>query len=137
MTHLSPANAVRLVLPTVSDADSSVSPLIGNHHSPEAALSRKRAQVAQLESAWVAAAEAEVARHLSHGARVDDRATWDKTMWDRYLAAATAQEPNFKAHIMHLLDEIGSLERLLAVDCTPVHLARRSGQRGRPGERAG
>jgi hypothetical protein len=30
-------------------------------------------------------------------------------MWDRYLAAATAQEPVFKPHIMHLLDEIGSL----------------------------
>ena len=49
MTHLSPANAVRPVLPTVSDADSSVTPLIGNHQSLEDALIGKRAQIAQLE----------------------------------------------------------------------------------------
>ncbi len=137
MTHLSQANAVRPVLPTVLDADSFLPPLIGNQHSLQEALIGKRAQVAQLESAWVAAAEDEIARHLSHGARIDDRATWDRPMWDRYLAAARAQEPVFKPHIMHLLDDIGSLERLLAVGCTPVHLPRRPGQRRRPGERAG
>jgi hypothetical protein len=125
MTHLSPAKAVHAVAPPISHAGSPVAPLIDNGASLQRALARKRAHIAQLEAAWVVAAEADIARHLGQGIRVDNRATWDRTTWDRYLAAATAHEPNFQPRIMRLLREIESLERFLA---SPVPLERTTSQ---------
>lgn len=45
---------------------------------------------------------------------MDDRSTWDKATWSRYLAAA-AHEPDFKPQIMRFLRKINSIETLLAM----------------------
>jgi hypothetical protein len=89
-------------------------PLSGNRTALREAVTAKRAQMAAIEAAWVAAAEIDMARHLGHGVRADDRSTWDRATWSRYLAAAEAHEPDFKPRIRRLLTEIESLERLLA-----------------------
>ena len=64
--------------------------------------------------AWVAASEAEAARSDSRSVRIDDRSTWDKATWDRYLAAALSMEPDFRPQIGRNVREIESLEKLLA-----------------------
>jgi hypothetical protein len=87
--------------------------LLGNRAALRDAIAAKRAQMACLEAAWVVAAETDIARHLGHAICIDDRGTWDKPTWSRYLAAAEAHEPAFKPRIRRLLDEIASIERLL------------------------
>ena len=114
MTHLFPAEAALAAPQPVSRARSPLPVLGGNRAPLMQAIATKRATIAQLEAAWVAAAEAELARHLRHGVRVDDRATWDRETWTGYLAAAEACEPEFKPRIRRLLCEVESLERLLA-----------------------
>src|SRR4051794_25505282 len=114
MTHLFPAEAARAAPQSISRAGSPQPPLLGNRAPLRQAIAAKRARIAQLEAAWVAAAEAELARHPRHGIRIDDRATWDRETWTRYLAAAEACEPEFKPPIRRLLDEIAATERLLA-----------------------
>jgi hypothetical protein len=78
-------------------------------------LAAKRTAIAGLESAWVAATETDAARH----ARMDDRATWDKSTWVRYLAATAVHEPRFKPRIMRLLREISSIETGLTMPTFP------------------
>ena len=98
-----------------SPSPTATPPLLGNRQRLRDTLAAKRAAVAALEAAWVAAAEADAARGISRGVRVDDRSTWDKTTWSRYLAAASAHEPDFKPRIMRLLREIENLEKLLGM----------------------
>jgi hypothetical protein len=88
--------------------------LTGNREPLRRALAEKRAALAGLEVDWVAAAEAEAAGGAGRQVRIDDRSTWDKATWTRYLAAAATHEPVFKPRIMRLLSEIDSLEALLA-----------------------
>ena len=114
MTHLFPADAARAAPQSISPARSPDPVLLGNRAPLRNAIAAKRTHIAQLEAAWVAAAEAELAQHPRHGIRIDDRATWDREIWTRYLAAAEACEPEFKPRIRRLLDEIAATERLLA-----------------------
>ena len=125
MTHLFPAGAARAAPRPISRACSPLAAIAGNRAPLLEAIAAKRAHIAQLEAGWVAAAEAELARHLRHGVRIDDRATWHREAWTRYLAAAEACEPEFKPRIRRLLGEIDSLNRLLASPtCTRDHHAR-------------
>jgi hypothetical protein len=78
------------------------------------ALAVRRARAAVIETEWVALCERDAARGTPRGIRVDDRATWDKAMWNRYLAAAAASEPRFLPRLRRLHDEIARLEALLA-----------------------
>ncbi|MBV8914131.1 MAG: hypothetical protein JOZ05_13965 [Acetobacteraceae bacterium] len=114
MTHLFPAEAARAAPQSLSHPRSPLPSLLGERAPLRTAIAAKRAHIAQLEAAWVAAAEAELARHPRHGIRIDDRATWDRETWTRYLAAAEACEPEFKPRIKRLLDEIGATAHLLA-----------------------
>jgi hypothetical protein len=75
----------------------------------------KRATIARLETAWVAAAEADAAVGRSRDVRMDDRETWDRADWDRYLAAASKHEPDYLPRIKRRPGEITNIEKLLAL----------------------
>lgn len=115
MTHLSPAaTGRRAVTPRLLSPDASP-PLIGNRTRLRDALAQKRAAVAALEARWVTASERDAARETNRHVRMDNRSTWDKATWSRYLAAAAAHEPDFMPQIARLLREIDSIETLLAM----------------------
>ncbi len=78
-------------------------------------IAQHRARLAELEGALVAACEAAAARHRASAVRVEDRATWDRPMWQRYLDAATVLEPEYGPRMRDLLRDIDRLERLLAL----------------------
>ena len=63
----------------------------------------------------VAACEADAARGRPPGVRMDDRGTWDRATWNRYLAAATRMEPQFGPPMHRLLRDIDRLQRLLSL----------------------
>jgi hypothetical protein len=62
----------------------------------------------------VAACEADAAHGRAHGVRMDDRETWDRATWTRYLAAAARREAEFGPRMRQLLREIDQFERLMA-----------------------
>ncbi len=132
MTHLSPAAAARRAPPPASLPSHPLPALLGDRTRLREAALAKRALVAGLEVAWVAASEADAARGGSRDVRMDDRGTWDKATWHRYLTAAAAHEPDYKPRIMRLLREIDSIEILLAMPSAhaaddvarPMHTAR-------------
>jgi hypothetical protein len=115
MAHISRCRGASPAAPGASPRSLSTTPLLGDRSRLTAALATKRAAVAELEAAWVAAAEAAIIRHIGGSVRIDDRATWDKATWLRYLAAAEQQEPEFKPRLKRLLTEIDSLEKLLSM----------------------
>jgi hypothetical protein len=78
-------------------------------------IAQHRVRLAELEASLVAACEAAAARHRASGVRVEDRATWDRPMWQRYLDAATILEPDYGPRMRDLLRDIDRLERLLAL----------------------
>ena len=80
-----------------------------------AALLDKRATIARLETAWVAAAEADATAGRARAIRMDNRETWDRATRVRYLAAASKHEPDYMSRIKRLLSEIASIEKLLAL----------------------
>jgi hypothetical protein len=114
MTDPRPATA-RPVSPTRARSDPSVPTPIGHQSRIQDALAALHAQISLLETAWVAASEVEAARGRSRDVRMDDRGTWDRATWARYLAAAAAHEPAFMPKIKRLLCEIDRLERALAL----------------------
>jgi hypothetical protein len=71
----------------------------------------------------VAACEREAARGLAHGVRIDDRETWDKPTWDRYLAAEIRCEPEYLPAMLRLLSEIDHLERVMQLPSTSSVIA--------------
>lgn len=117
MTHLQAPSAVQHASLPASQPSHAFPALLGNRTSLTTSLSAKRAAVASLEAAWVAAAEAEAdaARTNTRNVRMDDRSTWDRATWDRYLTAASTHEPDYKPRIKRLLRKIDNLEALLAI----------------------
>jgi hypothetical protein len=76
-------------------------------------IASRREQIALIEADWVAASKRIAARNACHGIRVNDRETWDRPMWDRYLAAATDIQDSYLPRLHRLYDEVARLERLL------------------------
>jgi hypothetical protein len=118
MTHLSPTATMRRALPPASAASLSFTALLGDRSHLRSALLDKRAAIARLETAWVAAAEADAAIGRTRAVRMDDRETWDHVTWDRYLAAASKHEPDYMPRIKRLLGEITNIEKQLALPLT-------------------
>jgi hypothetical protein len=83
-------------------------------HLRSGVVARRRPH-AELETAMVAACEAAAARCTARGVRIEDRTSWDRTMWQRYLDAATRPEPQYGPAMRRLYQEIEQLERLLAL----------------------
>ena len=120
MTHLSPAATMPHTPPpasTSSAASPTFAALLGDRSRLRSALLDKRSTIASLETAWVAAAETDAAVGRARAVRMDDRDTWDRATWDRYLAAASKHEPDYMPRITRLLGEIANIERLLALPC--------------------
>ena len=114
MTHLSPAATRRRTSPPLAPSPS-FNALLGDRSHLRSALQDKRGTIARLEAAWVAAAEANATAGCARGIRTDNRETWDRATWDRYLAAASQHEPDYMPRIRRLLSEIANLEKLLAL----------------------
>lgn len=115
MTPLSPAATARRALPPAPAASPSFTALLGDRSRLRAALLDKRATIARLEAAWVAAAEADTTAGRARAIRMDNRETWDRATWVRYLAAASKHEPDYMPRIKRLLSQIASIEKLLAL----------------------
>ena len=115
MTRLSPATTARRALPPAAVASPAFTALLGDRGRLRSALLDKRATIARLEAAWVAAAEADATAGRARAVRMDNRNSWDRATWDRTLAAASQREPEFMPRIKRLLGELASIEKLLAL----------------------
>lgn len=104
----------RRALPPAA-ASPSFTALLGDRSRLRSALLDKRATIARLEAAWVAAAEADATAGRGRAVRMDNRESWDRATWDRYLAAASQREPDYMPRIKRLLGELASIEKLLAL----------------------
>jgi hypothetical protein len=111
MTHLSPSQTARRPAPSVKPSSRNLPPLAGNPTRLHRALATKRAAIAALEAAWVAAAESDAARSAARNVRMDDRTTWDKPTWARYLAAAAAYQDRYLPRLRKLYSETARLEQ--------------------------
>jgi len=80
-----------------------------------AGIASRRQTLVELETAMVAACENAAARSAIRNVRLDDRATWDRTMWQRYLDAAARLEPEYGPSMRRLYQEIDQFERLVAL----------------------
>ena len=78
------------------------------------AIAVRRQRLADL----VAACERAVAHGAGRQIRVDDRTTWDRAAWNRYVGTATRLEPDFMPEMLRLIREIERLERLAALPVT-------------------
>ncbi len=115
-----PAQHGAITQPVQSSRRPLTTAIAGNRQPLIERLTALRADIAAIEAAWVAAAEQDLVRNLPRAVRIDDRATWDRATWDRYLAAATAAEPEFKPRLRRLHQQIDSIERLLAAPELPA-----------------
>ena len=79
----------------------------------------RRQRLADREADLVAACERAVARGAGRHICVDDRATWDRAAWNRYVGTATRLEPEFMPQMLGLIREIERLERLAALPALP------------------
>jgi hypothetical protein len=122
MAHLNPGGASTSPF---SDRASSMRPV--DHPLDLARLrhsvAARRRRLLDLEVAMVAACEADAAHARAHGVRMDDRETWDRATWTRYLDAAARHEPEFGPPMRRLLQEIDQLERLMALPFSTGTLA--------------
>jgi hypothetical protein len=82
------------------------------------AIAVRRQRLAEREADLVAACEKAVAHGAGRHIRIDDRATWDRAAWNRYVAAAMQLEPDFMPQMLRLIREIERLERLAALPVT-------------------
>ena len=83
------------------------------------AIAVRRQRLAEREADLVAACERAVAHGAGRHIRVDDRATWDRAAWNRYVGTATHLEPEFMPAMLRLIREIERLERLAALPAAP------------------
>lgn len=123
MTDLSPAATTRQAPPAASPAVPPFTALLGDRNRLRAVLQEKRTTVTRLEILWVATAEADAAPGRDQSVRMDDRGTWDRATWNRYLVAASRHEPDYMPRIRRLLREIDAIERLLALPSGPSEQA--------------
>ena len=104
MTLCSPDGAV---MPRSIDAFS--------HQALTPHIVRRRAALAALEAAMIAACETAALGTRSRTKAASDRERWDRTTWHRYLAAAMRLEATYGPRMRRLRQEIGQLERLLTL----------------------
>ena len=83
------------------------------------AIAIRRQRLAEREADLVAACERAVARGAGQHIRLDDRATWDRAAWNRYVKTATQLEPSFMPEMLRLIRDIERLERLATLPAAP------------------
>ena len=78
-------------------------------------IAMRQQTLARLESAMVTVCEQAAARGAARSVSLDDRETWDRTMWQRYLNAAAELERDYGPRMRRLHQEIDRFKRLLAL----------------------
>lgn len=118
MTHLNPGGAEMAPHPPMLSRVGPPAHLDSDRL--RAGIAERRQRLLDLEAAMVAACEADAARGRPTASRMDDRTTWDRVTWGRYLAAALRLESEYGPPMRRLLREIDQLQRVLAL---PVGMA--------------
>jgi hypothetical protein len=126
MTRIHPGRETRLAPPLVTlPADPpparqpSRPPLGIDRQYLRDVIAERRAALCALEAEMVSKCEEAAARTAPRGVRLDDRATWDRAMWNRYISAAATLEPDYLPRILRLHAEVDRLERILLLPLAP------------------
>jgi hypothetical protein len=120
MTHMTPGEGA-LVAPG-TPAATKFQPSLDRSRLRDA-IAVRRQRLAEREADLVAACEKAVAHGAGRHIRLDDRATWDRAAWNRYVETATRLEPEFMPGMLRLISEIARLERLAALPASPQSAA--------------
>jgi hypothetical protein len=112
MTHVTPGGGPPVALRT--PAATGFQPSLDRSRLREA-IAVRRQRLAEREADLVAACEKAVAHGAGRHIRLDDRATWDRAAWNRYVGTATDLEPEFMPEMLRLIRDIERLERLVAL----------------------
>ena len=83
------------------------------------AIGVRRQRLAEREADLVTACEKAVAQGAGWHIRLDDRTTWGRAAWNRYIETATRLEPAFMPDMLRLIRDIERLERLAALPVAP------------------
>ena len=117
-TRLAPPFVTRSVAPPT--AQQSRRPSLGiDHQHLRAIIADRRTALSAIEIEMVAKCEDVAARAAPRHVCRDDRGTWDRAMWNRYLSAAAALEPDYMPQMLRLHAEVERLERILLLPATP------------------
>jgi hypothetical protein len=126
MSHIHPSGETRLAPPLVTlpakppIARQPTRPALGiDRRQLRGVIAARRAALGALEAEMVSKCEETAARAAPRSVRLDDRTTWDRAMWDRYLSAAAAMEPDYLPQMLRLHAEIDRLERLRLLPPAP------------------
>ena len=112
MTHVTPGGGPPVALR--APAATGFQPSLDRSRLREA-IAVRRQRLAEREADLVAACEKAVAHGAGRHIRLDDRATWDRAAWNRYVGTATDLEPEFMPEMLRLIRDIERLERLAAL----------------------
>jgi hypothetical protein len=116
MTYVTPGGATPDAPPAL--AATRLHPCLDRGRLREA-IAVRRQRLAEREADLVAACEKAAAHGAGRHIRIDDRATWDRAAWHRYVGTATQLEPDFMPEMLSLIREIERLERLVALPVAP------------------
>ena len=126
MSHIHPSGETRLAPPFVTHHAASKAarqpsqPSLGiDRQHLRAAIADRLATLSAIEMEMVGKCEEAAARAAPRHVRRDDRTTWDRSMWNRYLSAAAAMQPDHLPRMLQLYAEVGRLERLLLLPPAP------------------
>ena len=112
MTHMTPGGGPPVASRT--PATTGFQPPL-DRNQLRGAIAVRRQLLAEREADLVAACEKAVAHGAGRHIRLDDRTTWDRAAWNRYIETATRLEPAFMPDMLRLIRDIERLERLAAL----------------------
>ena len=122
MSHMPPtASRAAVSRPDLRSPSTPPSPgpprrqLLLDRDSLHRAVRARQRALAETETEMVAACEQIAAHGAARTVRMDDRATWDRATWQRYLDAAARLEPDYGPRLRQLHQEIARLDRLIAL----------------------
>lgn len=121
MTQLNPGNTPATLSPGLLGMPASSllpRPTPARHldlHGLHSGVASRQQEITELEAQLVCACEAAAARNAANGVCIEDRETWDRAMWNRYLAAAAQLEPDYGPRMRRLYQEVDQLKRLAAL----------------------
>ena len=130
MSHHPP---VRTTLPSAPSAISTAGPPRLSRAMIHAGISLRQAALDALEAELVSDCEAAAGLGNPELSAVDNRASWDRAAWGRYLAAAVQVEARYGPRMRRLHADIEHLERLLHL---PIAFDTADAPRTRTGARA-
>ena len=115
MTHMTSGGGPPVALRT---PDATAFPPSLDHGRLREAIAVRRQRLAECEADLVAACEKGVAHGAGRHIRLDDRTSWDRAAWNRYVETAARLEPEFMPEMLRLIRDIERLERLAALPVT-------------------